>query len=356
MPDPAEPSDANPRDRRGYGVFDALLDLLGLPMVLLTITGFLGDWHWLIDLTAPFRLQYAIGLALVALLVAWRRQWVRVAVLLAAVAVNAWLVASLSLPPAHGPASGSASRATDPPLRLVVANVSTRNPRKSDALHAIAGPKADVVLLMEVSPAWFEVIPRHLPGYDTVMAHAQWDNFGMALMVADHSPWTCEGTTAWMPPNQLPAADAVLTHPDGERWRLLGLHPVPPMSARRAASRRETLATAAAWARNRPDEPKLLAGDLNATPWCVPFRELQADTGLVNSMRGHGLAPSWPSLDGLPYALNAAGMIPIDHVLHSPSIRTTTRSTFRIPGSDHRGVVVELQRLPSGTDTQSPAR
>lgn len=52
----------------------------------------------------------------------------------------------------------------------------------------------------------------------------------------------------------------------------------------------------------------------------------------------------------------ALGMIPIDHVLHSPWIRTLQRRTFRIPGSDHRGVRVELQRVPSKTNTQPPAR
>ncbi|MFW5682895.1 MAG: endonuclease/exonuclease/phosphatase family protein, partial [Phycisphaeraceae bacterium] len=333
-----------------------LTDVLALPAVVLSVAGFLGGLHWLIDLTAHFRLQYALGLTLLALLAAVRRRWVRLAVLLAAVGVNGWLVASLWLPPAASPAPASSAQTTAPPLSLVVANVSTQNPHKREALDAIAGQNTDVVLLMEVSPEWFEVIPRHLPGYRTVVARAQWDNFGMALMVADDSPWACEGTTQWMPPDQLPAADAVLTHGNGERWRLLGLHPVPPMSARMSASRNETLATAAAWTRNHPDDPKLLAGDLNATPWCTAFRELMADTGLTNSMQGHGLAPSWPSLDALPYAISAVGMIPIDHVLHSPSIRTSKRQTFSIPGSDHRGVRVELQRVSVPSDDQKPAR
>lgn len=347
--------------RRRYGVTDGLIDVLGLPAVVLTVAGFLGGWHWLIDLAAHFRLQYALGLTLLALLAAARRRWIRLAVLIAAAGVNGWLVASLWLPPVGMPPAASASptaasSAAAPPLRLAVANVSTQNPRKAEALDAIAAMNADVVLLIEVSPEWFEVIPRHLPGYRTVMARAQWDNFGMALMVADDSPWACEGTTQWMPPDQLPAADAVLTRGNGERWRLLGVHPVPPMSARGAASRNETLATAAAWTHNHPDDPKLLVGDLNATPWCTAFRELVAETGLINSMRGHGLAPSWPSLDALPYAATAVGMIPIDHVMHSASIRTRKRQTFRIPGSDHRGVLVELQRVPVQTHEQTPAR
>ena len=81
--------------------------------------------------------------------------------------------------------------------------------------------------------------------------------------------------------------------------------------------------------------PVMLLGDLNASPWSYPFRRLLRDTGLLNSMRGWGVQPTWPA------PLGPLG-IPIDHVLHSEEIRITRRSTGPWIGSDHLPLIIEF--------------
>lgn len=61
------------------------------------------------------------------------------------------------------------------------------------------------------------------------------------------------------------------------------------------------------------------------------------------SARGHGLRPTWPDRDVMPYGVNALTMIPIDPILHDRSIATVDRRTLGGVGSDHRFVVAPLR-------------
>ena len=61
--------------------------------------------------------------------------------------------------------------------------------------------------------------------------------------------------------------------------------------------------------------PAIILGDLNATPWCVPFRHMIESANLTNAMDGRGFAGTfhakWPGFL----------RIPIDHVLHTKELR-----------------------------------
>ena len=62
-----------------------------------------------------------------------------------------------------------------------------------------------------------------------------------------------------------------------------------------------------------------------------PMRQLAANSDLVDSMVGHGIQHTWPRQ---LWPLR----VPIDHLLHSPSLTTTNRRVGPFLGSDHRPV------------------
>ena len=84
--------------------------------------------------------------------------------------------------------------------------------------------------------------------------------------------------------------------------------------------------------------PKLLVGDLNTTMWGASYRDFAESTGLHNTRRGFGLAPSWPT--HLPFA-----MIPIDHCLVSDNLVVLDTRTGPDVGSDHLPLIVEFALL-----------
>lgn len=82
---------------------------------------------------------------------------------------------------------------------------------------------------------------------------------------------------------------------------------------------------------------RLVVGDLNATLDHRPVRDLLA-TGLADAAEraNAGWQPTWPGLPGL------AGLVTIDHVLHSGAFDTISTSTERVAGTDHRALIAAL--------------
>jgi endonuclease/exonuclease/phosphatase (EEP) superfamily protein YafD len=89
-------------------------------------------------------------------------------------------------------------------------------------------------------------------------------------------------------------------------------------------------------------DPRLLVGDLNATPWNQQFRQLEKTSGLSDAadVLGKGLRPTWPVWSPMPLS-------PIDHVLVGGGVGVRSVGTANVPGSNHRALVVEVT-APAG--------
>ena len=117
--------------------------------------------------------------------------------------------------------------------------------------------------------------------------------------------------------------------------RLLGTHPLSPSTEERAGLRDAQLGFARDWSAESGGR-RIVAGDLNATPWSLPFRRLLAGGGLQNSQRGYGLELTFPS-NSSPIV-----QVPIDHVLYSEGFQVIDRRLGPSLGSDHLPVVVDF--------------
>jgi endonuclease/exonuclease/phosphatase (EEP) superfamily protein YafD len=82
--------------------------------------------------------------------------------------------------------------------------------------------------------------------------------------------------------------------------------------------------------------PLVVAGDLNATAEHLTLRELMAKAGLTDTAAGQGWHPTYPADAWYP------PLIQIDHVLVSRQFNTVGYRTIRVPGTDHRGLLVQL--------------
>jgi len=90
-------------------------------------------------------------------------------------------------------------------------------------------------------------------------------------------------------------------------------------------------------AMGRANGPMVLAGDLNATGEHLTLRTLLAKTGLADTVAGQGWRPTFPADAWYP------PLIQIDHVLVSREFAVTGFRTLRVPGTDHLGLLVQLQ-------------
>lgn len=301
-----------------------LLSAAGTVATAFSILAFAGQLYWLLDLAAHFRVQSAIGLGLITLLLAVGREWRSAAF----AGCGATLNLAVLLPYFFSSASLPVSDA--PKIRLALINVNTANRRFDLVRDFIRTSKADVVAVQEVNGEWMSELAGLRSIYPHVAAQSREDNFGIALF--SRRPFARE-EILHLGKVRVPS---VLGELDvgGRKLQLLTTHPVPPRTRAGTRLRDDQLAAVAEVLKNLRGT-RVLLGDLNASPWSAEFRKLVRETGLHDSARGMGLQLTWPSQ---PWFLR----VPIDHCLISPDLRVVARQVGSDVGSDHFPIIVEL--------------
>ena len=106
-----------------------------------------------------------------------------------------------------------------------------------------------------------------------------------------------------------PRSMSLLYEADGwpVRVEVLSTHPLAPTTEARASLRDAQLEFAAEWASDQ-EGAFAVVGDLNATPWSWPFRDLIEEGQLRNSQIGFGLQPTFSATSIVLLR------VPIDHL------------------------------------------
>ena len=309
---------------RWQGLVTAGGALVGMASLL----GFLGSWHWTLDLCSHFRVQYLVLLVAVTVLHLLMRQR-RAAVVFGALAlVDLGVILPLYLGKESVAAPAGAA------LRVMLVNVDTQRGRPEDVSDAIRRFDPDVLVLEEVDDRWMSSLAPALSGYAHRCERTRDDNFGIALL--SRHPFT-QARVIGVGGAGVPSILAEVAAPQG-RFSVLATHPLPPSGRRNFELRNGQLAEIARLARQAPS-PLLLVGDLNTTNWNHYFQRLLETSGLRDSSQGRGVDPTWP-------AFNILMRIPIDHVLHTPAIGIVDRQVGPDVGSDHFPVVVDFVIRP----------
>jgi endonuclease/exonuclease/phosphatase (EEP) superfamily protein YafD len=271
----------------------------------------------------------AIGaLALAAgVFLMWRR--LRVAALVAASVTLLALVVTV-LPRLPQPTASPVD-----PVDLVSANVFrfSRWPGRAAALMTSLG--ADVVVSVEMGSSYQRHLTQDAGGYPySVKADEQ--------EVLSVFPLRRLPTPAGLP------ADRVLrvrVDRDGGPFVLYAVHLPNPLHETTFAAQR-ALVTRLSASVNAEDLPSVVAGDLNLSDRIAAYRLL--DDSMRDAMRAQAWPPAaaWPSstyLAGLWRAL----LLRIDHVFVPRDWCARNPGTFRVPGSDHLGLQVEVGPCPA---------
>jgi len=270
---------------------------------------------------------YVAVTALVAAVVALALR-VRKAALIAAV-VGAGLVALVAPRAVGGPteAQGGAGE----PLRVMTFNLERGGADAEAIARLVARADVDVLSLQEIDAdavAELDAALRgELPSRVTALGEG---THGTALYA--------RGTIRPLDPAHGTLNDqarALVAVPGAQAVELMAVHPLAPASAGRVDRWRADMR---ALPSATPDAGvRVLAGDFNATLDHAELRRLIA-TGYVDaaSVVGEGLRPSWPVGRLLP-------PVTIDHVLADRRCGIRGVAVHKLPGSDHRAVIAELQ-------------
>ncbi len=257
---------------------------------------------------------------------AWRLAFVAALIV---VAQLAWV-----LPPLFRTVPVSAAALRAPHARVVSANLRFDNTEHAPLLRELAGYHAEVIVLEEVTPAWWKAIQRSaLPSsYPHVVRDVRDDPGGMAILSRHRLTHVVVRRADGWP---IITATAVL---GGRPIHLAGVHLIAPLEtfARNQKAQREITAIA-----RRLPRPRMLVGDFNASPYNRWYRQL-LDLGVRDAHEavGRSFATTWP---------NGRHLVPpllLDHLLVDPPIVPLHVREGRGEGSDHRPIVVDLAIVP----------
>lgn len=311
-------------------IFRRLVNLVyaGLFVVVVsTVLGFFGAFHFLLDLFAHFRLVYvALLIAGIVLSVAQKRRKIAITLGVGFV-LNMIVIGPMFL----GRNVPQLADKTPQKLRVMSINVLRKNEQKQQVIDAILDADPDIVFGIEVDSPWAKAIDGALKErWPHSIVDDRSDNYGVLLYSKmPINKWEIfESPVAYVP-----TIRAEVQLQDSEIV-VYGIHTFPPLSDFNALALKSQLNDVAQRIK-KEQKPVVLLGDLNSTPFSFYFRTFLDQCGLVDSERGIGPQSSWPS--NFPYL-----GIPIDHVLTSPKIVTQSRHIGSYNGSDHFPVIADL--------------
>lgn len=311
---------------------------LSLLLVAATLAGFLGDVWWGFDLAANLRPQYALVLILLAGGASLARWWDIAAVSLVGVAVNAAVIVPLFVDVPPPPATETER------LHIMSLNVKISESEAPAVAEHIRDTSPDLVFFYSTTDSWAEAMRNADLPHEVLVSRPPGQDLEITVLSRDPAlPWEIR---RWGESNRSQAVQVTTQLGEGP-VHVLGTHPVSPVGAERTARRNRLLRGVADWAAGE-DDPVVIVGDLNATPWSQGLRTLLDEGGLTNSQRGYGVAATWPAMAG-PLG------IPIDHALLSPELTVVQRFLGPGFGSSHRALHVTVARAapPAGDGDRS---
>jgi endonuclease/exonuclease/phosphatase (EEP) superfamily protein YafD len=312
-----------------------LLPLVGIGL-LLPVANRLplgeGGLVWALDLAAHWQVLYAPLWLMLCLIAGFRaKPWL----LLMPLALLPWWTASPALPAADADMGADAS----PALIVAVANVHASNREPARLLAWLRARPADVVVLNELTPAFAEALTAAAGDLYPYRAFAP-DNSPFGIGVMARRPLT--DVEVFRSADGIPAI-AARVDAGGRAARVVAVHPMPPLAPHWHRQRDLLLRTLAAQA---DPLPRVVAGDLNASPWSTallraarptPQEHARANARTGELRRSTGLGATWSHR-----VLGLHVGIPIDHVLADGCWRCGRSERGPQIGSDHRPIRVEL--------------
>ena len=308
--------------RKGVGW---LVEVSAYIVVCLAIVAFLDQYHWIIDLLAQFRVQYAIVLFLGAIISLARRRIKTLAIFATFFLINGWTILPWYFAPETAGNTGQHS------LRVAMMNVLTSNRQFEEVVQFVRSQNPDIFVAIEVNQEWVDQLQAGLTDLPHSNCIPRSDNFGIAIFSNFEMMQVQD-----MLYGPFPIESLKCTFVRGDKhFQLVATHPLPALSHRHWKGRKEQLAGAVADL--NPDFSRILVGDFNLTPWSSHFRDVTRGAELRSAGLGYGPQPTWHIFPGW------LGGLKIDHVLVSEDLAVSSHVLSPHLGSDHRAIVVELE-------------
>ncbi|WP_417318564.1 endonuclease/exonuclease/phosphatase family protein [Erythrobacter aureus] len=209
-------------------------------------------------------------------------------------------------------------------------NVLQDNREYARTADLIRGLDPDIVLLMETDQAWADAMAPTLANYPGRIDRPLDNTYG--IMFASRLPMD-NASIQDLAQKDTPSVLATLAV-GGHRFRMIALHPRPPMPKQDTEERDAEIIMAAKQSQDLA-MPVLAIGDFNDVAWSDTTRLFKDIGGFLDPRIGRGTYATFPS-----------GMVwlgwPLDHLFATEEFLLADMRVGESVGSDHRPVIARL--------------
>jgi endonuclease/exonuclease/phosphatase (EEP) superfamily protein YafD len=309
-------------------------------VTILTVFGFLGQVWWVFDLASHFRLQYFIVLIVLVIFCIKAKKWKSTGVGLFFGLANFVLIS-----PYIGIIS-SVAEENQSEIRILSMNLNHTNSSYKKAKLLIKKTQPSVMVLQELTNSWENALGETLAKfpYSAKFSENAMDGVGFPVpnfLIPKEKLFI--GLYSHLPferfmidrPDDFPISHIRGSFKFKEKvFTLFGVHLTSPIGKYRTDLRNKELASLAEEIQKN-NQPTVVVGDFNITPWSPYFEEFIQKSRLRDTRKELGVYPTW--LAQFPLLT-----IPIDHGLTSNGIKVGSFSLGNSFGSDHLPIILDF--------------
>lgn len=231
-------------------------------------------------------------------------------------------------------------------LRVCVSNIYYKNPLADDLTESLIKTRSDIFFISEWQGENLKLDVFQANGYDIPLNHPANGTHGMALIVKKelgiHAELIKSPITG---PCSMPIVTSRVKY-KSKNLALLGIHVPPPIPSCNNTTN-PTLSVIRKWVKNGDlngkigvgvvGDPVIVAGDFNAFSFNKEVSAF-ADSALFDtySVANSRYGPTWSPFSWVPSVFR------IDYIFASHRFGVAASHTIKLPGSDHRGIVSDI--------------
>ncbi|MCG7857636.1 endonuclease/exonuclease/phosphatase family protein [Flavihumibacter sediminis] len=223
-------------------------------------------------------------------------------------------------------------------LKVICANVLQEN-REFDRLYQqLKEHEPDIIFLLETDLKWQEAMDKKLDKEYPFALKMPLDNtYGLIF----YSKIPLEGGKInYLVDPDVPSVETIARLPSGQRVKIWGLHPKPPVPGeddRSTAKDKELMKVALMAEKERL--PVMVMGDLNDVAWSYVTELFRKTSGLLDPRRGRGF---YSTFSAKSWFIS----FPLDYIFCSADFGLISMERLPKNGSDHFAIVSHFEYKP----------
>jgi endonuclease/exonuclease/phosphatase (EEP) superfamily protein YafD len=230
-------------------------------------------------------------------------------------------------------------------LKVFAANVYQENTEYQRVLSQIRNTDPDVIFLLETNSAWARAMGELDSTYPYTLKEPLENTYG--LLFYSRLPLE-NGKVSYLVKKGVPSIEGLLILPSGQKVKLWGLHPEPPVPGENLYSTaKDKELMKVAFKARECNLPCVVFGDLNDVAWSHTTELFRKTSELLDPRRGRGFYPTFSARSWFI-------RFPLDYIFCSTHFELIEMKRLPKNGSDHFATFTHLAFMGANKEQSAP--